>query len=360
MKKKMILTLFFAALLCVSCGRQGGSSLPELLTPVAVKLDTAEVVRGDVTDMALWEGSVVPACIDLSFSVSGILGKIYVSAGDVVEKGDIIAELDSTSLDAGMEELRRQLSDKEEKYAFSSEQSNLELEILRVQLDALKADESSLNFQLKQLEIEEKQREIEYERQSYLLAVQELENKISLLRLQEQNRVLTAPASGKVAYTLSAFGGEMVKEGTVIASITDGGSLYVTCEFIPALEIAESVRCYAKIGGKDYPLSYREMERSLYLEKVLAGEEVSSLFEIEGEPDVSCGDYASVYLLYQEEKDVLYVPTNGIYSEGGQKYVYKMDGDSRVRCDVEIGLQTDAKTVILSGLAEGEMIYVKK
>jgi len=360
--KCRVLALLLAALCCASCSEKENLNAPELLTPVAVKLDTAAAEVGSMIDVSLMEGAVVPFTVDVSFSISGVLKDIYVSAGDEVEKGDVLAELDQEAILSGIASLQETLRDIQTKSAFSDEQYLLKIDAARRSYELLKADGASeTELAAKQLEIDRLQLDADYKRESFAITEKNLQNSIAVLRAQENSRVLTAPISGTVAYIAPAFQGDQIKEGSVVVSIADRSSLMITCDFISASDYSEIARCYARVGGKEYPLVYQEMERNLYLEKTLAGEEVKTTFLIEGDlSEVSCGDYASVYLVYKELEEVLFVPTNGVYSDTTGKYVYVVENDSRIRRDVEIGVQTDAKTEIISGLSEGEIIYVKK
>ena len=60
--------------------------------------------------------------------------------------------------------------------------------------------------------------------------------------------------------------------------------------------------------------------------------------------------------MYME--NVLKVPVNSVFEEDDQYYVYILDGESRVRRDVSIGAMSASEVEIVSGLEEGEVVYV--
>ena len=58
-------------------------------------------------------------------------------------------------------------------------------------------------------------------------------------------------------------------------------------------------------------------------------------------------------------ENVLKIPLNALYSEDDMYYVYIIeDGETRVRRNVEIGAVSAAEAEIVSGLEEGDVIYV--
>jgi len=63
--------------------------------------DTALVARGDVVQEVSVTGNVKPKeAVDLAFEISGRVANVYVSVGSKVKKGDMLASLDSSDIDA--------------------------------------------------------------------------------------------------------------------------------------------------------------------------------------------------------------------------------------------------------------------
>ena len=73
--------------------------------------DLAEAVRGDIHQEVLETGMVTKGeQIDLVFKNSGTIEKIYVSVGDVVEKGEILARLDRDQLEIQLNQAQASLA----------------------------------------------------------------------------------------------------------------------------------------------------------------------------------------------------------------------------------------------------------
>lgn len=92
MKKRLalILTVCLLGLVFTSCAGSPNQS-PE----------TVEVIRGDLIISATISGNLeMPRKTDLSFGTAGMIKEITVSEGDEVSKGQILAKLDTPSLEA--------------------------------------------------------------------------------------------------------------------------------------------------------------------------------------------------------------------------------------------------------------------
>jgi hypothetical protein len=115
----------------------------------------------------------------------------------------------------------------------------------------------------------------------------------------------------------------------------------------------------AKIGDKEYEIEYLPYDPVEYATLIFGGETVKARYTLKDQGLLKGGEYAvvMVYSIYKE--DVLTAPTNSLYRDGSQWYVYKMEGDVRTRCDVTIGAYSGTNVEITGGLEEGDVVYVK-
>ena len=111
MMKRMLYALALtAALTLAGCASPAEApEVPDLLEPVGVKVDTAEVVRGSLYKTTAYEGSLVAAAEELSFEIDGRISEVHVWPGKWVEEGELLFELDQTALEERMASLQRQL-----------------------------------------------------------------------------------------------------------------------------------------------------------------------------------------------------------------------------------------------------------
>lgn len=56
--------------------------------------------------------------------------------------------------------------------------------------------------------------------------------------------------------------------------------------------------------------------------------------------------------------NVLYVPLEAVFSEGGYQYVYKKDGSSIVRQMIDAGTMNDNEIIVRKGLSKDDMVYL--
>ena len=76
-----------------------------------------QVSRGDLIVGLTADGTVALPVTNLSFEVEGTVKAVHVSAGDTVQKGDVLAELDDTDVQLGIETAKNQLAKAESNYA---------------------------------------------------------------------------------------------------------------------------------------------------------------------------------------------------------------------------------------------------
>ena len=56
--------------------------------------------------------------------------------------------------------------------------------------------------------------------------------------------------------------------------------------------------------------------------------------------------------------NVLFVPLEAVFSEGGYQYVYKKDGGSIVRQMIDAGTMNDNEIIVRKGLTKDDVVYL--
>jgi HlyD family secretion protein len=73
--------------------------------PPEPTLETATVTQGDIVITADGSGEIVPAAeLELAFRTSGVLDEVLVTVGSLVQKGDLVARLDTQELERNLAE----------------------------------------------------------------------------------------------------------------------------------------------------------------------------------------------------------------------------------------------------------------
>ena len=155
--------------------------------------------------------------------------------------------------------------------------------------------------------------------------------------------------------------GDAVRGYTTVMCITDDSRVYLETEYLSESVVNDADKVYAKIGQKEYVIEYKPYDPDEFFYKRVNGEEVKTQFIVKAEDgEVYIGQYAVVVINGEYKEKVLTVPVNALYEEADGYYVYKLVDGKRVRCDVSVGLISNAKAEILEGLTEGEKVYVKE
>ena len=361
--KKIILYLMMVLLLVSmgGCEKNGGSA-PDLLEPVGVKLDTAVVERGEIYETKVYSGEVVPYVEELSFAVDGRLGEIKVRVGDIVRKGQVLATLDN-------EQIQNQIDNLEEEIAYGYKMGEYNDRIAQIDIDVAKEQLAIMResgavasvCRAKELEIEQMKLDLEQSQELRELELEYKESRLAKLRKQVTNAEIVSSVNGRVVYVTTAKEGSSVNAYATIIGVADDDRLSISTEHISTQDIEDADEVYARVLDQDIDITYVPIDSKEYVAMVLAGEIVKSEFMIETDSEkIQSGQFAAVVLMDSYKENVLTIPANAVYRDEKGRYVYKIEGDERIRCNVTLGIVTDVKAEIVEGLQEGDVVYVKE
>ncbi|MBE5772770.1 MAG: biotin/lipoyl-binding protein [Clostridiales bacterium] len=353
-----------ALALLTGCGALGQEvSVPELLEPVGVKMDTATAYIGEISDLTYYEASVNPYVEGLSFSVEGVVERVDVILGQQVRAGDVLITLDQDSQNEKLESLRRQIENIEINAGFADEIAQIDRRILELELEALMAEDAGNAdaIALKKLDIEAFDLDVALEKELRQLELAGLREELAALEDQLDQKVLTAPFDGTVMYLDQIERGSYISAFTPVIFLADDARMFIETEYIVESVLNSADRLYAYAGSGRYDLTPVHMDTEDYYAKAIAGETIRTAFEFEcDDGSVSVGDFAMVCLEHKYVPDALLIPRNALYIEAGSRYVYLVEDGVRVRRDVETGLITQISAQIVEGLEEGAVVYVQE
>lgn len=304
---------------------------PPLVQPAAEKVDAVEVKKGTIERYFSGKGVVASSrSVPLFYKESGRLKQIYVSQGDTVKAGELIAELDRGDID-----LRIQL-----------EKLNLE----RVQialLGAKQAGATGSDLRLKQIDVERER-----------LLVESLEE-------QRASAMLTSPIDGVVAYVDEKAPGDGINGYTALVTIDDPKQTRIV---------------YAADDPKQITGVEREMPVEITLDgKKLAGKVLQGPLDapFTGNKDIDDRNTKILYVGMTDPSvkpelgkaidlriglakvtDTIVIPRSGLRTYLGRTYVQVSDGDRRKEVDVETGIMTQTDVEIKKGLDVGMKVIL--
>jgi HlyD family secretion protein len=176
-----------------------------------------------------------------------------------------------------------------------------------------------------------------------------------------EKTVMTAPAGGTVT-TLNLHTGEIASTGQTAVVLSDLAALVVK------IKLDETNVAQVSVGQKVIVTldAFSDVEIAGQVTEIAPAAETQSgvvLYPLEiqlAQTDlpVRAGMTADVEIVLASHQDTLIVPLRAVHIEGDQAYVYRLAGDQTEQVAVELGLTTDARVEITSGLVEGDVVSV--
>ncbi|WP_455628661.1 efflux RND transporter periplasmic adaptor subunit [Parabacteroides chinchillae] len=292
----------------------------------------AEILRyRTLTDKILSTGSTLPdEEVDLAFESSGKVVAIYFTEGTHVKAGDLLAKINDKPLQAQLKKLEAQVP--------------LAKDRVYRQHTLLEKDAVSQEAY--------EQVATEYEK---LMA------DIELVKANIAQTELRAPFDGIIGLRSVSEGAYVTSSSSVIAKLTKISPLKI--EF----SIPESYASEVKDGS---PIVFRMEKDGLlhdYKATVYAVESkvdtdtrtlrVRATYPNTGE-SILPGRYTSVEITRREIKDALAIPSEALIPEMGKDIVYLYKSGVAEPAEVKIGLRTEDRVQILSGLTSGDTLIV--
>lgn len=357
----LLLSSLLILLPLTACGKET-RDVPELLEPVGVQMDLVQAKTDTICSVKMYEGCIVPYVEELQFQTDGILQEIKVMLGDQVKKGQVLAVLSEDDLLKQIETLEEALEQTNTLGDFSDRLAEADIAIAKAELEKLLAWGASWSScRLKELEIERLEQELQQAKELRSAQAAQQQKKLDALREQTGKNLLTAPCDGQVVYLGLPDIGAAVQGYKTVICISDETRLYLQTDFISSAVISSFEKICCRIEDQEYELTHLPYDVQEYLQLSFLGEEVKSRFSVHApEGKLKIGQFAAVLATGQYKENVLTIPINALYSDGGDSYVYKIVDGSRIHCNVTVGIVTNLKAEITAGLKEGDLVYVKE
>ncbi len=350
MKKKYYITA--AVLIIILIFIFGYSLLPEK-NETRNQIQTAVVTRRDLGSSVLATGIVkamVGAELRVGSRVSGLVKNIYANVGDYVKKGQIIAELEPSELQAKYNQSQA---------AFQNAKANFEYAKLDLerQKSLIKQNYISQN----QVDLAEKSFEVNKAQ------LEQAKANLEFAKVQLDYTNITAPIAGVVA-SVSTQEGETVAasfaaptfvtiidlarlevwayvDETDIGRIQDGQSAIFTVDTYPDTDFEGAVTAiYPKAVIQDNVVNYVvTLKITDHKGKTLR-------------PEMT----ANVTINLEARKGVLTIPLSAIKRERGERFVTVLEDDKPVPRKVKTGWTSNGLIEIVSGLQENETVIISE
>ena len=333
----VLLLLALAVIVAVTAVRlhfSGSLTLDALLVELGLKPPTVAVEDVSYSTYTARSKTIVNSVMASGYVTSksefeaafpesgGMLKKIYVTAGQFVEEGELLAELDTGELP----------------YLYEQQQ-------LIVQKAALFAGNSEAD-------------RLQYEMEQNTLA--EYERRL-------QNSRLYAGMSGQVCFTENLKPGMAVTAYRTIVKVVDPANLFVkyTSNNLRTFSLNSDV--VITVNGEEYggyvSKTPTESVDGLYEEYPhLAADTTSIYCEFNGDiPDfISIGTLADITAIIEVHDNAVVISKNLVKTDGDRKYVTILDeNENKKEVDVVVGIENATEAEILSGLSAGDKVVVR-
>jgi len=329
---RIIKLLIVFAALCVLSGcmlpREEELLPPDLLIPEEVVFRTIEVEKGTIRDIL--EDYVIAASAvqyEMTFhNRSGYLAEINVRTGREVMEGDVLARLDTGSLEK-------------------------DIELQKIVVDKLKL---VLDETIRQRGTRYARRHAEMDLEMAQISLQQLEDEL-------EKSTIVAPVDGEIVFSAGYKIGEFVPGRSVVVTVADPSQLHFEYTGIQigrikygmdAEIIIDALRIPAKVSMT--PMNAPEEQWERYRNTV-----IFTVNDQEDLPDdVKIGARYRFSIFIEEKSDVIVIPVGAVSSFMGQHYVQILENGMRTERDIVAGITSKTHVEVMSGLEEGELLIV--
>ena len=337
-------------------------------------LSTANVIRGDIENVVTATGKLEPReYVDVGAQVSGQLERLHVDIGDVVKKGDLLAEIDITLFMAKVDQQRAQLRYQEASLLDKEAQNSLAILNYERQKNLYENNATSLeSLQSSEVTLKSSNAQV-------AMLQAQIEQTKSSLRAEEANLEYTriyAPMDGTVV-SLSAKQGQTLnanQQAPTILQIADLSTMTVKAE------VSEADVTKLKVGMDLYFKTLgREKKWFAKLQKVEPTPTVTNnvvlynaLFDVQNNASALMTYMTTqVFFLLSSAQDTLLIPMNAVtfkrskerseaLSRDREGSVEVLLEDGRIeKRDVKLGVSNRVLIEVVSGLKEGEKVLLK-
>ena len=368
--------VFLVAALVAGCEQLPGNVLvtpTPIPTPVPVPKAVHRIERGDIVDSVTLLGMVDSLRrVNLSFRIGGRLNGFHVEPGEVVEAGQVLAELDVGFLPHELAKAEKQLeiarlrveaAQGAKELALAEAQGNLEMERLGLEQGRNGAGETDVaRMELAVTSAETKlalladqhDREIAlYQAEAELKAID-----VEMLRDRIGQAQLLAPFDGVVRYT-DGEAGQLVAEYAPVMGLAAPDALEIRSsgpneEALPKLRIGQAVT----IRFRDFPQS--EVTGQLLQVSTPSGADEGLPIRVEfaaPELDLEIGSLADLRIVVERKEDILTIPNVAIHSYFNRRYALVKEGETTIEVDITLGVTDGERTEVLAGLEEDEEVF---
>lgn len=364
--------------------------LSKTLSTVTVRSDDiqiAQVIRGRMEGSFSADGMVTPiSTYNVEAMTGGRVEAIYVSAGDYVNKGDVMFRLSNDDLKLNLlaqeasvtdqvnnlnnarilnnqSRLSQRLKVAEAFNTLKREQRNFEQkrELQQKGFIAIEeyvlAEEEYLIAQTRHSFLQEEALTDSLFREQQLMqlegAVNQLQLNLGQLRKRINELEVETPMNGQITQ-MDIKLGQIIGTGSLLAVLEDNTRYYIkgSVDQYYMARLSEGAQARIRYQNEDIILRVSKVHPRLVQDKIQV--------DISGDIPASMksGQSVAIEIITDSLDDVLYLPQGQYLSDGGGHWVYVLseDGNRASKRELRTGFRNIREVEVLEGLYEGERV----
>lgn len=300
----------------------------ETVAPPTVRVMTP--VRGDIEIFRSLIGSVSPSdLVNVIPMAAGEITAVYADAGDYVEEGQVLCDIDTKQVDS----------------------AKLQLDAAEIQLNDAKTNLNRMSVLYSSGDIAAQSYE---QAESSVKAAQVQYDSAKLAYdMQVEFSHVTAPIAGRIESSSMEVHG-MATQSAPLCSISGEDSRTVTFSVTEAMldHVKEGEPVRVEKSGSEYTGTITEVGTSV--------SSYTGLFDVKAEVEdadaLISGSTVRLSLTADKAEDVLTLPVDVIYYRNSRPYVYTYDNGTVHEAEIETGLSDDERIEIVSGLSSSDQV----
>ncbi|MBM7573399.1 efflux RND transporter periplasmic adaptor subunit [Aquibacillus albus] len=331
----------FIVFLCMALSSLAACSLlpkeeetlaPPLVEPTEIEYETEEATIKTIVKEVDGVGNLVPSDQEnLFFTESGgRLEAIHVNAGDQVEQGQVLAEIDTGNL------------------SFSISQAEIDLEKAKLHLAQLQEQEAD-----------------SYAIEIAKLDIQSVELRLNQMKEEQRNAKIISPVNGFVTFVTDKEAGDTIEAYEDLIQVADPQNLQIIYTATSPQDLKEvnvGMPVSIDLSGQDLQGEVVQTPSDVPMEVIEKNDiyQRSILVRVDEIPEnVEAGDVANIVVVLQEKENALTIPRGALRTSFGREYVQVLTDESKREVDVEKGIVTSTEIEVLKGLEEGDQVILK-
>lgn len=360
--KRITAAALTAALLfgLAGCGKEEVVAEP----PKGTAVEVATVESTDMASSSTVNGMVVAkSTVPVVPMLSGKVEKLNVAEGDMVTKGDLLMQIDTSTVTGTYGAMASSYSSTKQAVNAGIEAAQTQLDLAKTNYENTKAlfeigAASQLEVDSAKAQYDAAKLQIEQARAQGNASLASIQAQMDQIGTQASLGTVTAPVSGKVISVGVVEGGVAGQSAAIVIAEDNETriSVSVSENLLSGIAVGDQASLrMASLSDETYEVEIESIASAINSQ---TGMYDVKLFAPEG-LDCPIGIFAEVTFTLDRRENVVAIPTESILNNGEEQYVFILEGDNAKRVVVETGLVSADMTEITAGLSGGETLVTK-